>query len=235
VILSQADRSLIWSRQGSRIRFSPAPFYFREIKLNLVGTKRRDSLRRDRGGQRHRVLGCCRTARSSPTTTRSSSGYGSRAAGHLCDWTEARDRRAGQRATSTRSNTTIWRRRYPCLRWIDTGSIGKPRRAAWPSSLTGRANVSARINQAKGADQALSGLSAGPMTSRGRSDELPNRVPKNAKRHSFFLLGSGVNPNSASGQACPKQAINGRLRVFRKHQPLCDHVFDRVLDLRGIR
>ena len=48
------------------------------------------------------------------------------------------------------------------------------------------------------------------------------------------LLGGGVHPNSAGVLPCPKQAINGRLCVFPEHQPLGDHVFDRVLDFRGI-
>jgi hypothetical protein len=38
----------------------------------------------------------------------------------------------------------------------------------------------------------------------------------------------------ARGLARQQQAIYGGLRIFSKHQPLGDHVFDRILDHRGI-
>jgi hypothetical protein len=50
----------------------------------------------------------------------------------------------------------------------------------------------------------------------------------------FFLLGSRVDPNGAGSLPCPQQAIHGALRILPKHQLLGDHVFDRVLDHRGI-
>ena len=52
--------------------------------------------------------------------------------------------------------------------------------------------------------------------------------------HARTLL-HGVRANGAGGLPRPQQAIHGGLRVFPKHQPPGDHVFDRAVDHRGIR
>src|ERR1700687_1949498 len=56
--------------------------------------------------------------------------------------------------------------------------------------------------------------------------------PRRSLLANCALLGGGVRLHDARGLARAQQAIHGGLRVFPKHQPLGDHVFDRGLDLR---